>query len=65
MWHAKCARSVRTCRWRWPLVSSMRHCARAGEAGVRELIFKANAVEALCEAFVRLAQTVAKKSRGG
>jgi len=32
--------------------------AQAGGAGVRELIFKADAVEELCEAFARLAQTV-------
>ena len=39
--------------------------AQAEGAGVQELIFKANAVEDLCDAFVRLAQTVAKKSAGG
>jgi CheY-like chemotaxis protein len=31
---------------------------QAEGAGVRELIFKANAVEELCEAFARLAQSV-------
>ena len=36
--------------------------AQAYEAGVGELIFKASAVEVLCEAFSRLAQTVGEKS---
>ena len=36
--------------------------AQAEGAGVRELIFKANAVEELCEAFARLAQTVGEKA---
>jgi len=36
---------------------------QAEGAGVRELIFKANAVEDLCEAFARLAQAVRKGSR--
>jgi CheY-like chemotaxis protein len=31
---------------------------QASEAGVRELIFKATAVEELCDAFARLAQAV-------
>jgi two-component system, cell cycle sensor histidine kinase and response regulator CckA len=35
--------------------------SQAEGAGVRELIFKANAVEDLCEAFARLAQAVGKK----
>jgi len=35
--------------------------ARADEAGVRQLIFKATEVEELCEAFARLAQTVAPR----
>jgi PAS domain S-box-containing protein len=35
--------------------------AQAEGAGVRELIFKANAMEDLCEAFARLAQTVGEK----
>ena len=39
--------------------------AKAYEAGVRELIFKANAVEELSEAFARLAQTVGEKAKGG
>ncbi|MBC7625391.1 MAG: response regulator [Aeromicrobium sp.] len=43
--------------------------AQAEGAGVQELIFKANAVEDLCDAFVRLAQTVgdpdAKRGLGG
>ncbi len=34
--------------------------AQAAEAGVMELIFKADAVEDLCDAFVRLAQTAAR-----
>ena len=34
--------------------------ADAEGAGVRELIFKASAVEDLCEAFVRLARPVAR-----
>jgi two-component system, cell cycle sensor histidine kinase and response regulator CckA len=34
---------------------------QAEGAGVRELIFKANAVEDLCEAFARLAQSVQAK----
>jgi CheY-like chemotaxis protein len=37
--------------------------AEAGEAGVRELIFKANLVEDYCDAFVRLAQTVDEDSK--
>ena len=37
--------------------------AQATDAGVRELISKSNAVEELCEAFVRLAQTGAEKAR--
>ena len=36
---------------------------RRVEAGVRELIFKADAAEDLCEAFVRLAQTVQGTSK--
>ncbi len=39
--------------------------AQAEGAGVQELIFKANAVEDLCDAFVRLAQTVGQESKGG
>ena len=39
--------------------------AQADGAGVRELIFKANAVEVLCEAFARLAQTAGEKSKSG
>lgn len=35
--------------------------AQAYEAGVGEFIFKASAVEDLCDAFARLAQTVGKK----
>ena len=35
---------------------------RASVAGVRELIFKANAVEDMCDAFARLALTVGKKN---
>ena len=35
--------------------------AQAGGAGVRELIFKANTVEDLCDVVQRLAQTVAQK----
>ena len=38
--------------------------AQADGVGVRELIFKANAVEDLCEAFVRLAQSVGQISKG-
>ncbi len=37
--------------------------AQAEGAGVRELIFKANAVEDLCDAFARLARAVAKGSK--
>ena len=36
--------------------------AKADGVGVQELIFKANAVEELCEAFARLAQTVGEKA---
>jgi hypothetical protein len=39
--------------------------AQAGGAGVRELIFKASAVEEFCEAFVRLAQTVDGATKQG
>ena len=39
--------------------------AKAHETGVRELIFKANAVEELSEAFARLAQTVGEQAKGG
>ena len=39
--------------------------AQADGAGVRELIFKANAVEDLCEAFARLALEIREKSKGG
>ena len=38
---------------------------QADVAGVKELIFKANAVEDLCEAFARLAQAVGEKSKDG
>ena len=38
--------------------------AKAAGAGVRELIFKAGAVEALGGAFAQLAQMGAQKSRG-
>ena len=37
--------------------------AEAGAAGVRELIFKADAAEDVCEAFARLAQAVGAKSK--
>jgi PAS domain S-box-containing protein len=37
--------------------------AQADGAGVRELIFKADTAEDLCEAFVRLAQTAGKQSK--
>jgi two-component system cell cycle sensor histidine kinase/response regulator CckA len=36
---------------------------QAGVAGVRDLIFKANATEDMCEAFMRLAQMVGQTSR--
>ena len=39
--------------------------AQADAAGVRELIFKANAVEDLCDAFARLAQAVGEQSKHG
>jgi CheY-like chemotaxis protein len=39
--------------------------AAAAGAGVRELIFKANAVEDLCEAFARLAHAVGQASEHG
>ncbi|MEO8103638.1 MAG: PAS domain S-box protein [Betaproteobacteria bacterium] len=39
--------------------------AQAAGAGVRELIFKANAVEDLCDAFVRLAQAAWDESNDG
>ena len=39
--------------------------AKADEAGVGELIFKASAVEDLCDAFARLAQACSEKSKGG
>ena len=39
--------------------------AQADGAGVRELIFKANAIEEFCDAFVRLAQSVGEVSRTG
>ena len=39
--------------------------AQAGGAGVRELIFKANAVEELCDAFARVAQSGATESASG
>jgi hypothetical protein len=35
--------------------------AQAEGAGVRELVFKASALEDLCDAFARLAQAVAAK----
>jgi hypothetical protein len=35
---------------------------QAAGAGVRELIFKANAVEELCEAFARLAQAIGEQA---
>jgi CheY-like chemotaxis protein len=38
---------------------------QAAEAGVRELIFKANAAEELCEALARLARGVGKRSEAG
>jgi PAS domain S-box-containing protein len=38
--------------------------AEAPAAGVRELIFKADAAEGLCEALVRLAHTLGEKSSG-
>jgi PAS domain S-box-containing protein len=38
--------------------------AQAEDAGVRELIFKANAAEDLCEAVARLAQTVDPRDEG-
>ena len=37
--------------------------AQADDAGVRELIFKASAVEELCDTFMRLAQTVPTATR--
>jgi DNA-binding NarL/FixJ family response regulator len=37
--------------------------AQAAGAGVRELIFKADAAEDLCEAFVRLAQELGENRR--
>ena len=37
--------------------------AQADEAGVRELVFKASAVEDLCDAFARLAQAGGEKSK--
>ena len=37
--------------------------AEAPAAGVRELVFKADAVEDLCEAFARLAQSIGGKSK--
>ena len=37
--------------------------AKAGAAGVRELIFKANSAEAVCEAIARLAQAVGDRSK--
>ena len=60
---ALAARVVRTIRSDLPVaiasgfIDETLH-AQADAAGVRELIFKANAVEDLCDAFARLAQTV-------
>jgi len=57
------AREVRTIRADLPVAIASGFIdetlrAEADDAGVRELIFKANAAEELCEAFVRLAQAV-------
>ena len=54
------AREVHTIRADLPVVVASGFIdetlrAEAGGVGVQELIFKANAVEDLCEAFVRLA----------
>ncbi|MBL0124383.1 MAG: response regulator [Betaproteobacteria bacterium] len=60
------ARAVRTIRADLPVAIASGFIdetlqSQAEGAGVRELIFKANAVEELCEAFARLAQAVGKK----
>ena len=59
------AREIRTIRADLPVavasgfIDEALH-AQAGGAGVRELIFKASAVEDLCETFARLAKSVGK-----
>jgi CheY-like chemotaxis protein len=60
------ARAVRTIRASLPVAIASGFIdetlqTQAAGAGVRELIFKANAVEELCEAFARLAQAVGAK----
>jgi two-component system, cell cycle sensor histidine kinase and response regulator CckA len=64
------AREVRTMRADLPVVIASGFIdetlrANAAGAGVRELIFKASAVEDLCEAFARLAQTLVAPSAMG
>ena len=64
------AREIRTIRADLPVavasgfIDEALH-AQAGGAGVRELIFKASAVEEFCEAFVRLAQTIGEAPKQG
>ena len=62
------AREVRTIRADLPVAIASGFVdetlrAQADNAGVRELIFKASAVEDLCDAFVRLAQAVTTETR--
>ncbi len=62
------AREVRTIRADLPVAIASGFIdetlrAQANAAGVRELIFKASAVEDLCDAFVRMALTVASETR--
>jgi CheY-like chemotaxis protein len=62
------ARAVRTIRADLPVAVASGFIdeelrAQAGGVGVRELIFKADAVEDFCVVVQRLAQTVAEKSK--
>ena len=62
------ARAVRTIRADLPVAVASGFIdetlrAQAESAGVQELIFKASAVEDLCDAFVRLAQMVGQESK--
>lgn len=64
------ARAVREIRADLPVVVASGFIdenlrAQAGGAGVRELIFKANAVEDLCDAFVRLARAASASTNVG
>lgn len=64
------ARAVRDVRADLPVVVASGFIdetlrAQASGAGVRELIFKANVIEDLCDAFVRLARTASEINRVG